>query len=170
MDNIRQAAVANLFYPGQSAELNEMVANFLSTVKASQLPPPKAIIAPHAGYIYSGPIAATAYAELYKSRHLIKRVILLGPSHRVAFYGCAVSDADFFSTPLGNIPVDKDKIQWLVEQKLVTQLNEAHQLEHCLEVQLPFLQKICENIKIVPIVVGDATIKEVSFLIEKRAY
>ena len=167
MDIIRQPAVANMFYPGDASELGDMVEGFLSKITPALPTPPKAIIAPHAGYIYSGPIAASVYAELTKSAHTIKRVVILGPSHRVAFYGLAVSDADYFHTPLGDIPLDKKTIQDLISQNIVTLFNQAHQFEHSLEVHLPFLQKIYDNnISIVPIVVGDATTQEVSRCIE----
>ena len=166
MDIIRQPAVANMFYPGDAYELGEMVDGFLSKVIPTLPTTPKAIIAPHAGYIYSGPIAASVYAELVKSARSIKRVVILGPSHRVAFHGLAVSDADYFNTPLGNIPLDKEMIQNLMNQNLVTLLNQAHQLEHSLGVHLPFLQRIYDSISIVPIVVGDATTQEVSRCLE----
>ena len=167
MDIIRQPAVANMFYPGDPHELDNMVEGFLSKITPSLSTSPKAIIAPHAGYIYSGPIAASVYAELIKSAHTIKRVVILGPSHRVAFYGLAVSDADFYHTPLGDIPLDKTTIQDLISQNIVTLFNQAHQMEHSLEVHLPFLQKIYDNnISIVPIVVGDASTQEVSQCIE----
>jgi len=166
MDIIRQPAVAELFYPGNAHELGEMVDGFLRQVVPSLPTTPKAIIAPHAGYIYSGPIAASVYAELAKSADCIKTVVILGPSHRVAFHGLAVSDADCFSTPLGLIPLDKAIIQDLLSHNLVTTLNQAHQLEHSLEVHLPFLQKIYNKIRIVPIVVGDASTQEVSQCLE----
>jgi len=167
MDIIRQPAVANMFYPGDAVELGDMIEGFLSKITPTLPIPPKAIIAPHAGYIYSGPVAASVYAELIKSAHTIKRVAIIGPSHRVAFYGLAVPDADFFNTPLGNIPLDRETIQNLISQNIVTLFNQAHALEHSLEVHLPFLQKIYDNnISIVPIVVGDATTQEVSQCIE----
>jgi len=141
MHNIRQAAVANLFYPGDAHELGNMVDGLLNQVVPTLPTTPKAIIAPHAGYIYSGPIAASIYAELVTSADAIKTVVILGPSHRVAFHGLAVSDADFFDTPLGLVPVDKEKIRDLLRHKMVTVHNQAHQLEHSLEVHLPFLQE-----------------------------
>lgn len=166
MDNIRQAAVAKLFYPGDAHELGKMVDGLLNQVVPRLPTTPKAIIAPHAGYIYSGPIAASIYAELAKSADAIKTVVILGPSHRVGFHGLAVSDAHYYGTPLGLIPVDTEKIQDLLRHKLVTLHNQAHLLEHSLEVHLPFLQKIYAEIHIIPIVVGDATTQEVSRCLE----
>ena len=105
---VREAAVAGQFYPGTKAELDATVRNFLDHAEAGQDPVPKAIIAPHAGYVYSGAVAATAYARLAPAAATIKRVVLLGPCHRVAVRGLALSGAGAFRTPLGDIPVDKD--------------------------------------------------------------
>ncbi len=166
MDNIRQAAVANMFYPGDAYELDKLVDGFLSTLTPTLAAAPKAIIAPHAGYIYSGPIAASVYVELIRSAHTIKKVVILGPSHRVAFHGLAVTDAEFFNTPLGNVRLDQETIQTLIRQNTVTLFNQAHQLEHSIEVHLPFLQKILHDFCIIPIVVGDANTPEVSQCLE----
>ncbi len=162
---IRQPAVAGTFYPENSKQLHRMLSQFLS-VAATNAKTPKAIIVPHAGYIYSGPIAASAYARLIKARNLITRVVLLGPSHRFAFRGLAVSRADTFATPLGNVPVDMSGVEEIAQLPFVEYLEQAHTYEHSLEVHLPFLQEVLNNFKIVPVVVGDALPIQVSQVLE----
>jgi AmmeMemoRadiSam system protein B/AmmeMemoRadiSam system protein A len=127
---------------------------------------PKAIIAPHAGYVYSGEIAGKAYQLVASARARIKRVILLGPSHRVAFRGMAVPTANVFKTPLGNIAVDSQAIQQIVGMPSVGFLEEAHTEEHSLEVHLPFLQRVIDDFTLVPIVVGDVNKEEVAAVLE----
>jgi AmmeMemoRadiSam system protein B len=122
----------------------------------------KAMIAPHAGYVYSGPIAATAYAQLAPRRGVIRRVVLVGPSHRAAFRGLATTEADYFSTPLGKVPVDNSAIDTLRRFRQVRVWDDPHRLEHCLEVHLPFLQVVLDEFGIVPILVGDASPADVS--------
>lgn len=162
----RAPAVAGSFYPADPATLIRMMADFLQEAKPSDKAP-KAIIAPHAGYIYSGPVAGSAYARLKTVRDTITRVVLLGPSHRVAFQGLAVSSADSFTTPLGNIEIDKDAIDLLKDLPFVGYLDQAHALEHSLEVHLPFLQQMLSHFKLVPIVAGDASAHQVSQVIDK---
>ena len=118
--------------------------------------PPKAIIAPHAGYVFSGAVAASAYVRLGSGRDRITRVVLLGPSHRVAFDGLAVSGAEGFVTPLGKVPVDQEGEAALLELDTVRALPAAHAREHSLEVQLPFLQLVLGPFALVPVVVGEA--------------
>lgn len=156
MSTIRQPAVSDLFYPADADSLQKMITDYLGTVSQSGIPP-KALIAPHAGYIYSGPIAASAYARLAAAAGRITRVVLLGPSHRVPFYGLAVSEADYFRTPLGDIPIDRRTVQALEALPQVTCLEAAHAQEHSLEVQLPFLQVVLHGFELVPLVVGDAS-------------
>jgi AmmeMemoRadiSam system protein B len=162
----REPAVAGSFYPDNPVVLKQMLAGFLAQADSS-IKAPKALIAPHAGYIYSGPIAASAYARLKPVRDSIARVVLIGPSHRVAFQGLAVSHADSFSTPLGKITIDKPAIETLKNLPFVGYLDQAHALEHSLEVHLPFLQQTLTNFKLVPIVVGDASAWQVSQVLEK---
>lgn len=161
----RQPAVAGSFYPANPQQLQQMLTQYLyeaeTTAKA-----PKAIIAPHAGYIYSGPIAASAYARLKNAHDVIKRVIIIGPSHRVGFQGLAVSHADTFITPLGNIPVDMLAVQAITQLPFVQYIEQAHSQEHSLEVQLPFLQTMLDDFSIVPIVAGDASPEQVSQVLE----
>jgi hypothetical protein len=161
----RAPAVAGSFYPADAATLSHMLNGFLDHASSDEHAP-KAIIVPHAGYIYSGPIAASAYARLKPVRDSISRVVLIGPSHRVAFQGLAVSAADTFSTPLGNIAIDQSAIRQLQQLPFVGYLEQAHALEHSLEVHLPFLQQTLSNFKLVPVVAGDATAHQVSQVLE----
>jgi len=164
MQHLRRPAVAGTFYPSDPGELRAMVQGFLEAANSGEAPP-KAIIAPHAGYIYSGPIAGSAYARLRLGRSRIRRVVLLGPSHRVAFHGLALSSADGFATPLGVVPVDR--CGEIVELPFVHTFDPAHAQEHSLEVQLPFLQEILESFSLVPIVVGEAEPGEVAAALDR---
>ena len=156
MSMIRPPAVAGSFYPRDPVELDHQLDGFLAQAMAPATEPvPKAIIVPHAGYIYSGPIAASAYARLQPAQGRIKRVILIGPSHRVAFRGMALTQADEWSTPLGNLPIDRAAFTLLDGLPLVGFLEQAHGPEHSLEVHLPFIVKTLGIVPIVPIVMGD---------------
>lgn len=161
----RQPAVAGTFYPDDPSELHKILDEYLNDAETSRKVP-KAIIAPHAGYIYSGPVAATAYARLIKAHDVINRVVIIGPSHRVGFSGLAVSKAQNFITPLGSVPVDQDAVRILMNFPFVQYLEQAHAFEHSLEVQLPFLQETLDSFKIVPIVAGDASAEQVSQILE----
>ena len=161
----RQPAVAGTFYPANPIQLHQMLDQYLQDAD-SGLKVPKAIIAPHAGYIYSGPVAASAYARLKKAHNLITRVVIIGPSHRVAFRGLAVSKAQSFITPLGAIDVDQDAVETIAKLPFVDYLEQAHTYEHSLEVHLPFLQEMLDDFKIVPIVAGDASPEQVSQVID----
>jgi len=162
----RPPAVAGMFYPAGPAELHTAVRQMLDDAAATEDTVPKAIIVPHAGYVYSGPIAASAYARLRPARDVIHRVVLLGPSHRVPFYGLAVSTAEQFATPLGDIPLDREAIERISALPQVKALDEAHALEHSLEVHLPFLQEVLASFTLVPLVVGDTRPEEVGEVLE----
>lgn len=162
MPTIRPTAVAGMFYPDDRDELHDMVEEFLHEAGDADAPVPKAIIAPHAGYIYSGPIAASAYSRLTPAHASIRRVVLLGPSHRVGFTGIAVSSADYFHTPLGDIPLDQELREQVTQLPQVKPLDQAHQMEHSLEVHLPFLQEVLDSFTLLPLVVGDATAEDVA--------
>lgn len=164
MSKLRSPAVAGMFYPADPVELGETVRGYLANCQMGATP--KAIIVPHAGYVYSGPVAATAYARLSLAADTIKRVVLLGPSHYVGFHGLAVTETDFFTTPLGAIPLDKAAIKSITHLPQVLVLEQAHQREHSLEVQLPFLQTVLKEFKLVPLVVGEAEPDEVSEVLE----
>ena len=163
--HIRHPAVAGMFYPGDPQELERMVEQFLSEAR-TEAPAPKAMIVPHAGYVYSGPIAASAYARLRNRKHEITRVVLLGPAHRVGFYGVAASSADYFETPLGRIPLDREAIDQVVRLSEVFVYDQAHQQEHSLEVHLPFLQATLGEFELVPLVVGSCNPEDVEQVID----
>ena len=162
MSTIRPTAVAGMFYPADRDELHDMVSGFLRQAGTSDAPPPKAIIAPHAGYIYSGPIAASAYARLAPLRDTIRRVVLLGPSHRVGFLGIAASTDDYFHTPLGDVALDQPLLEQVTQLPQVQRFDQAHQAEHSLEVHLPFLQEALGDFTLLPLVVGDASAEDVA--------
>ena len=166
MITIRRPAVSDLFYPADPQKLRETIKVYLNSAKAV-CPVPKAIIVPHAGYIYSGPIAASVYVCVSQGRHQIKRVILLGPSHRLSFEGLAVHHADAFETPLGTVRVDRESIQKISELPQVRVIDAAHDQEHSLEVQLPFLQEVLEDFILVPLVVGDVSPEDVADVIDR---
>lgn len=161
----RQPAVAGTFYPANPQQLHRQLQQYLMDADAGYKVP-KAIIVPHAGYIYSGQIAATAYARLKPAHQLITRVVLIGPSHHAAFRGLAVSRARVFTTPLGQIPIDQQSIQAVLKLPFVEIIEQAHAYEHSLEVQLPFLQEVLDDFNIVPIVAGDASPEQVSEVLE----
>lgn len=169
MPAVRPSAIAGMFYPGTSNELarsvDDMLAKAMSAVPINAAPAPKAIIAPHAGFIYSGPIAASVYALLAAARTRIKRVVLLGPTHRVAIHGIALPGAEAFSTPLGNVPIDMVAAKKLMALPYVGVSAEAHRLEHSLEVQLPFLQKVLDPFVLLPLAVGRASAQQVADVI-----
>lgn len=166
MARIRRPAVAGRFYPEGARALAAAVQGFLRDAGSPDEEAPKALIAPHAGYVYSGPVAGSAYAHLSAVRGRIERVVLLGPAHRVAVRGLAAPDADAFATPLGEVRLDAEAIQRALALPQVTVLDAAHALEHSLEVQLPFLQERLGDFSLVPLVVGDATPEEVEAVIE----
>lgn len=154
---VRPAAVASMFYPGDVLTLRSEVEKYLSEARELSTAPPKAMIVPHAGYVYSGPVAATAYKTLQPVRQTIKRVILLGPVHRVSVNGLAAPGVEFFETPLGTIPLDTAALEELTQRfAYVNYSDEAHRMEHSLEVHLPFLQVVLEEFKLVPLAVGEA--------------
>ena len=157
MQNSRPTAVAGLFYPANANELADLVNIELSTATVKPEHHPLAIIVPHAGYIYSGSTAASVFKYLEALRSSIKRVLLIGPSHRVPFQGLALSNADFFQTPLGPIRIDKHAQEKLLTVPDIHILNQAHANEHSLEVQLPFLQQVLDDFALIPIVAGHAS-------------
>jgi len=128
---------------------------------------PKALIVPHAGYIYSGSVAAAAYDRLRPARGIVRRVVLLGPCHRVPVRGLALPDAAAFDTPLGRVPIDRAAIESLAGLTQVVVSSAVHAEEHALEVQLPFLQRVLGEFSLVPLAVGAATPSEVAEVIEK---
>ena len=164
---IQFPAVAGMFYPAQPGVLSADIDSMLQEAINTPDYPPKALIAPHAGYIYSGPVAASAYSSLAQVADKIKRAVVLAPSHRVAFSGIAASSADYFRTPLGDIAVDQEAVAQTTQLNHVKVLDEVFNGEHALEVQLPFLQKMLSDFMLVPFVVGDARPREVAELLEQ---
>lgn len=155
MINVRPPAVAGQFYPADPEQLGHDLDRYLGSVKMEALSL-KAVIAPHAGYPYSGPVAGTVYGRLCPRANPISRVVLMGPCHRVPFEGVAIPTATAFATPLGEVPVDQESLGRLRAHPGVAVLDEAHRLEHSLEVHLPFLQKMLGKFLLVPLVVGRA--------------
>lgn len=165
---IRPEAVAGMFYPADAAELASVIDRYIAEardrgVTAGQ---PKALIVPHAGYVFSGPIAASGYAVLAGSRETIERVILLGPAHRVPVAGMAVPSADAFSTPLGLVRIDEAARRVALEHPAVRENDLAHKDEHSLEVQLPFLQRVLGDVDVLPIVVGAAAADDIADVLD----
>lgn len=150
---IRPPAVAGLFYPAANDALAREVAGMLDAAPVDG-PRPKALIVPHAGYVYSGPVAAHAYALLHALRDDITRVVLLGPSHRVPLQGIALPSVDAFETPLGVVPLDRAALADLARLDAVRVWDDPHAMDHALEVQLPFLQSVLGEFALVPLAVG----------------
>lgn len=162
---IRHPAVAGSFYPDDPDALIRNIDGMLLEVDESvHRKSPKALIAPHAGYIYSGPTAASAYSLLEPEK--VERVVLLGPTHRVLLSGLALPDVDAFETPLGKIPLDLDAIRHIRDLSQVQINNDSHALEHSLEVHLPFLQRCLKHFTLVPLAVGEASPELVAEVID----
>jgi AmmeMemoRadiSam system protein B len=165
MHQTRPPAVAGRFYPGGPTQLRDNVERLLAEAQPAGHGP-KGVIAPHAGYVYSGAIAATAYASLRARAHEITKVVLLGPAHRVYLDGLALPLADRFSTPLGEVLIDAELAERVLELPFVTRSASAHALEHSLEVQVPFLQRILRDFTLLPLVVGDAPPEQVAAVLD----
>jgi AmmeMemoRadiSam system protein B len=170
MLTVRRAAVAGSFYPDDPRALRASVEQFIESGRSNHAPVGSslaAIIVPHAGYAFSGPIAGTAYAQLSAIADTVHRVVLVGPAHFVGFIGLAVSSADCFATPLGKVSINTDSVQRLLRLPQVRALDKAHAAEHSLEVQLPFLQVALDrDFQLTPIVVGQASAEEVAEALE----
>ncbi len=168
MSQTRWPAVAGQFYPGDARSLRDVVEGYLTEARGRvEALTPKALIVPHAGYIYSGPVAASAYALLTPLRDVIRRVVLLGPSHFVPFEGLALPQAQAFATPLGEVPLELEVIERLRELPQVKILDAAHGEEHSLEVQLPFLQVVLGEFRLVPLAVGEARHEQMAEVLER---
>lgn len=169
MQEVRRSAVAGRFYPSSPLELESVVEEFLQHApgRVAAAAVPKAVIAPHAGYVYSGPIAASALAILEPEAELIERIVLLGPAHRAPVRGLALPGVSGFETPLGVVPVDAELVDRVTDLPQVGVSRAAHAPEHCLEVELPFLQVVLGPFSILPLLVGDATPGEVAEVLER---
>jgi AmmeMemoRadiSam system protein B len=163
---VRPPAVAGRFYPGTAGQLGATVTELLADAEQVGAAP-KGVIAPHAGYVYSGPIAATAYASVRARANAIEKVVLLGPAHRVYLDGLALPAADRFATPLGEVEIDAALAARVLELPQVTRSAQAHELEHSLEVHVPFLQTLLPRFTLLPLVVGDASPAEVAQVLER---
>ncbi len=168
MTTTRPPAVAGLFYPNESTALDQQIDGLMNRARPLQSEgAPRALVVPHAGYPYSGPVAAEAYAQVAHYGNEYKRVLLLGPSHRVPFRGMALSSADAFTTPLGDVPLDARECETLRDEEGVQKMDAAHAMEHSLEVQLPFLQRMLGEFRLIPLSVGDAPVAQVASVIER---
>jgi len=163
---VRPPAVAGRFYPGSATQLGAAVHDLLAATEPGEVAA-KGVIAPHAGYVYSGPIAATAYASVRARAAAITKVVLLGPAHRVYVEGLALPSAARFATPLGEIEIDAELAAAVVELPQVTRSDQAHAQEHSLEVHLPFLQTLLPRFTLLPLVVGDAGPAAVAEVLER---
>lgn len=161
----RPTAVAGMFYPADATTLERTVLDLVAAAPAGY-DDAKAIIAPHAGYPYSGPTAAYAYRLLEGRRDRIRRVVLLGPAHRVYLQGMALPSVDAFATPLGDVPIDAEGVELALSQPGAQVSDEAHAAEHSLEVHLPFLQAVLDDFQLVPIVVGVCSADQVAAVLE----
>lgn len=165
---IRYPAVAGAFYPADYKVLRGTIDDFLrQAAEHASLTPPKAIIAPHAGYIYSGPIAASAYACLKQVSDKIKRVVIVAPAHSYPVEGIALTRADFYATPFGQVPVDCEFHDKLSTMYYVKVIEEAFSAEHAIEVHLPFLQVLLRAFTLVPLLVGNASVAQVTTVLEQ---
>jgi AmmeMemoRadiSam system protein B len=160
--SIREPAVAGYFYPADPAELRETVDSLLAKAIVDRPTHSHTYIVPHAGYMYSGGVAAAAYADLQRQARQQRKVIVIGPSHRVYLRGIAISQSEVFRTPLGDIPVDTQRKRRLVKRGDVILSDAPHAYEHSLEVQLPFLQRLFTDFELLPLVVGDASAEHIA--------
>lgn len=165
-NRVRPPAVAGVFYPGAAADLAAAVADLLAATAASA-DAPKAVIVPHAGYVYSGAVAARALAQFAPDAGIIRRVAMFGPAHRVYVRGLAAPAAAAFATPLGEVPVDRSAIESVADMPQVVIDDRVHAEEHSLEVQLPILQRVLPHFALVPFAVGETTGGEVAEVIER---
>lgn len=161
MHTVRPAAVAGMFYPDSAAACMAQVDHFLQQQTVVNTPP-KVLLAPHAGYVYSGGVAGQAYAQLMPWCDKIRRVILLGPNHRVPLRGIALPSVDYFASPLGLVALDKTSLAALLALPFVGVSDQVHAQEHSLEVHLPFLQRVLPAFELVPMVVGELSPEQVA--------
>ena len=168
MSAIRPPAVAGTFYPADAARLRSTVEGHLVDGEGARGErPPKALIAPHAGYVYAGAVAGHAFAALGDRASEISRVVVIGPAHFVPFRGIALPSAAAFRTPLGDVPLDAEAITRIRDLPRVAFADAPHEPEHAIEVELPFLQSVLGDFALVPLLVGDATAEEVAAVLER---
>jgi hypothetical protein len=156
MADIRPPAVAGMFYPADPDELASMIQEYLEAAAPPELSSVRSVVVPHAGYVYSGPVAAYAYKLLASQSEKPSRILILGPSHRAWFPGVAIADVDGFRTPLGTQPVDRDFVETLTgEHAIFSAVTSPHTPEHCLEVQYPFIHTVLPDVPTVPMLFGE---------------
>lgn len=163
---VRPPAVAGMFYPAARDQLRTDVLGYLAGVPETG-PAPKAVVVPHAGLMYSGPIAAAAYGRLRSAATALRRIVLIGPSHRVAFRGVAVPSAGAFASPLGVVAIDAAARRDVMDDPAVVTSDRAHAFEHSLEVQLPFLQSVLRDFTLLPMVAGEAGAEAVACVLDR---
>ena len=164
---VRPSSVAGQFYPDDPHRLQRQVSELLARIATPVNGIPKALIAPHAGYIYSGAVAAAAFATLRSSAQAITRVVLIGPAHYASLRGIAAPTVDAFETPLGRVPVDARALRAIADLPFVIQVDAPHAPEHALEVELPFLQTLLTSFQLVPLLVGDVTAREIADVLRR---
>ena len=168
MGAVRPPAVAGSFYPADAGRLRAAVEGYLDAAVGADLgSSPKAVIAPHAGYVYSGPVVGHAFAALGDGASAIRRAVVVGPAHFVPFRGIAVPGATAFRTPLGEVPLDREAIEAIRDLPQVHVADVPHEPEHALEVELPFLQAVLGDFALVPLLVGEATAGEVAQVLDR---
>ena len=155
-ETVRPPAVAGRFYTQDGEALRAQIDDDLAHAPAPSKAAPKAVIGPHAGLRFSGPVAATAFRQLAPAQQTIERVVVIGPSHFVAFRGIAAPSVDWFQTPLGHVPVDRDGVATALEQSGVVVDDAPHQREHSVEIHLLFIQRVLGDVPVIPLVVGNA--------------
>lgn len=165
--HIRPATQAGRFYPSSPVRLQQDLNDYLSAVSPPEGAVPKALIVPHAGYVFSGPVAASGFVRLGPAHQQIRRVILMGPSHYEEFQGLAASGVDAFETPLGRVRLDAEARTDMASLTHVNVFEAAHAPEHCLEVELPFLQTVLDDFTIVPLLTGRTSTEQVSETLEQ---
>jgi MEMO1 family protein len=163
--SVRRPAVAGSFYPRGPRELEETIKALMPRASKSGESGLVGVVAPHAGYAYSGPVAASAFADISASGQDFDRVLLIGPPHYVPVPGIAAPSSQAFATPLGDIEIDQDAITALLDAGLVSVDDRAHAPEHSLEVELPFLQHVLGRFTLIPLLVGDASPQQVASVI-----
>lgn len=162
MADLRPPAVAGMFYPAHKSQLRREIQRHMEAADPPELSPARAVIVPHAGYVYSGPVAGFGYQLLAIQDRQPERIFVMGPSHRSWFPGVAVADVDGFETPLGTQPVDRACVQKLSERwRLFAAITSPHTPEHCLEVQYPFIQTVFPDVPTVPMLLGEVDAEEV---------
>ncbi len=164
---VRRAAVAGLFYSNDPHQLRQDVEDLIAAAPTFSASPVKAIIAPHAGYVYSGSVAGAAFAAVREQSADVRRVIVVGPAHYVALRGIAIPTVDAFETPLGRLPIDQAAVASISDLPFVHFSDAPHAPEHALEVELPFVQMLTRDCELVPMVVGDAEPVEVAQALDR---